>query len=207
MTPLPFQLQIRAAASNVPVCKSIIDYIGYSANSHFGGSQAFSGGGCAHQVRNTWFQVMKPGGVEPSCEAAPPIGSIWRRVCACILQKLVRWGDQTCTLINVTSTWYLAKGERRNNYVVRFHQPLTNATSVLTCGINDAPKSGGSRAINYHQEITACLMSSSTNAANSVPHNPVLSCNSQASSRSSKNVYEKWKLVFVNQDRTSNNET
>ena len=81
--PLSSKLQIQDAATNVATCRSIIDTMGYSANSHFGGSQAFAGGGCAHQTRNNWYQVMNPDGNGTSCDAAPPAGSAWQRVCAC----------------------------------------------------------------------------------------------------------------------------
>ena len=70
------------------MCQSIINSLGYSANAHFGGSQAFDGGGCAHQVRNNWYQVMNPMSRDDAatCEAeetAVPGRTPWQRVCAC----------------------------------------------------------------------------------------------------------------------------
>ena len=76
-------MQLQEAATNVATCRSIIDSMGYSATSHFGGSQAFVGGGCAHQTRNNWYQVMNPDRNGTSCEADGTAGTAWQRVCAC----------------------------------------------------------------------------------------------------------------------------
>ena len=89
------ELQLNAAATNVPTCRSIIDSLGFSANSHFGAGQAFVGGGCAHQTRNNWYQIMRPDGSDPTCEAAPPSGSAWQRICACTAYFLAQ-REESC---------------------------------------------------------------------------------------------------------------
>ena len=67
-------------------CQCIINSLGYSAESHYGDKQAFNGGGCAHQTKNSWYQVMNKD--EPAtCEAKEnqvPGQTPWQRLCACI---------------------------------------------------------------------------------------------------------------------------
>ena len=97
MTQLPLQLQIQAAASNIPTCRAIIDSIGHFRPQHFGlgGSEDFVGGGCTHQTNNNWYQVMRPNDTEPSCDAAPPVRSKWQRICACTPYFLAQ-KEQSC---------------------------------------------------------------------------------------------------------------
>ena len=87
--------------------------MGFNATIPFEGSEAFVGGGCAYQVLNNEYQVMKQEGFNTTCEAAPApaagfgsgsgsgsgltrfifslmygtvnaaAGSEWQQVCAC----------------------------------------------------------------------------------------------------------------------------
>ena len=87
------EFQVQSASTSASTCQNIIDSLGYSANSRFGGSQAFDGGGCTHQTRNNWYQVMKPSGGPVTCEAKENRNTNWtpwQRVCACMwyLQQL-----------------------------------------------------------------------------------------------------------------------
>ena len=78
---------MQKAACHVNVCRSIIASLGYSATSHFGARQAFDGGGCTHQTRNNWYQVMSPSGGPVTCEAKEtqvPGQTPWQRICACL---------------------------------------------------------------------------------------------------------------------------
>ena len=70
------------------MCQSLINSLGYSANSHFGASQAFVGGGCAHHVKHNWYQVMNPMSLDDpaTCDAketSVPGRTPWQRMCAC----------------------------------------------------------------------------------------------------------------------------
>ena len=102
LTLLHLKLQIQAAASNIPTCRAIIDSMGHFRPQHFGplssvdfGSQTFEGGGCTHQANNNWYQVMRQNDTAPSCDAAPPVGSKWQRVCACTPYFLAQ-KEQSC---------------------------------------------------------------------------------------------------------------